>query len=198
MPVLPRQFRQTGGQAGMPVLPRLTILRIRISLTPMTRTAISRNPKPEVNLTPQREAILTVIRERDDHPTANEIFQAARLSLPGISYATVYNSLRFLKEAGLVLEIQFGDSASRYDRETGRHDHAICNCCGKLVDFDLPQAAELMRAAARRSKFQPASVHLTLRGVCPDCLESEVKISGRQVKAKNHGIQAAKASSRNR
>ena len=75
-------------------------------------------------------------------------------SLPTISYATVYNSLRFLKEAGLVHEIKFGDSASRYDRETDRHDHAICNDCGKLVDFDLPQAAELMQAAARKSKFQ--------------------------------------------
>ena len=120
-------------------------------------------------LTRQREAVLRVIRGREDHPTANEIFEAARRRLPGISYATVYNSLRFLKEAGLVHEIKFGDSASRYDRETDRHDHALCSQCGKLVDFDLPQAAELMKAAARRSKFKPESVHLTLKGVCPDC-----------------------------
>ena len=122
-------------------------------------------------LTRQREAVLGVIREREDHPTANDIFEAARQRLPGISYATVYNSLRFLKEAGLVHEIKFGDSASRYDRETDRHDHALCSQCGKLVDFDLPQAAELMKAAARRSKFKPESVHLTLKGVCPDCRE---------------------------
>ena len=123
----------------------------------------------EEKLTPQREAVLQAIREREDHPTANEIYQAARLRLPAISYATVYNSLRFLKEAGLVHEINFGDGASRYDRETERHDHAICNDCGKLVDFDLPQAAELMQAAARKSKFKPESVHLTLRGQCPEC-----------------------------
>ena len=138
----------------------------------MTKAAAAQDAKPEVNLTRQREAILNVIRAREDHPTANEIFQAASLSLPGISYATVYNSLRFLKEAGLVLEINFGDSASRYDRETGRHDHAICNCCGKLVDFDLPGTADLIRAAARKSKFRPSSVHLTLRGLCPDCHEA--------------------------
>jgi Fur family peroxide stress response transcriptional regulator len=122
-------------------------------------------------LTRQRAAVLRVIREREDHPTANDIFEAARRRLPGISYATVYNSLRFLKEAGLVHEIKFGDSASRYDRETDRHDHALCSQCGKLVDFDLPQAAELMKEAARRSKFKPESVHLTLKGVCPDCRE---------------------------
>jgi Fur family peroxide stress response transcriptional regulator len=123
----------------------------------------------EHKLTPQREAVFQVILERDDHPTASDIFAAARQRLPGISYATVYNSLRYLKEAGLVLEISFGDSASRYDRETGRHDHAICNCCGKLVDFDLPEAAKLMQAAERQSHFKAQSVHLTLRGHCPDC-----------------------------
>jgi Fur family peroxide stress response transcriptional regulator len=122
-------------------------------------------------LTRQRAAVLKVIREREDHPTANDIFEAARRRLPGISYATVYNSLRFLKEAGLVHEIKFGDSASRYDRETDRHDHALCSQCGKLVDFDLPQAAELMKEAARLSKFKPESVQLTLKGVCPDCRE---------------------------
>jgi Fur family transcriptional regulator, peroxide stress response regulator len=126
-------------------------------------------PEKTKKLTRQRDAILQAIREGDQHPTANEIFQAARLRLPTISYATVYNSLRFLKEAGLVHEIKFGDSASRYDKGTHRHDHAICNECGKLVDFELPQAAELIQAAARKSKFKPESVHLTLRGVCPDC-----------------------------
>jgi len=129
-------------------------------------------PRGKDKLTRQREAVLQVIRAREDHPTAGEIFQAARLHLPTISYATVYNSLRFLKEAGLVHEIKFGDGASRYDRETERHDHAICSECGKLVDFDLPQAAELLQAAARKSKFKAVSVHLTLRGVCPDCRQS--------------------------
>jgi Fe2+ or Zn2+ uptake regulation protein len=120
-------------------------------------------------LTPQREAVFQVILEREDHPTASEIFEAARRRLPTISYATVYNSLRYLKEAGLVHEINFGDSASRYDRETDRHDHAICNECGRMVDFEIPEAANLMRAAARKSHFKAQSVHLTLRGVCPRC-----------------------------
>ena len=123
----------------------------------------------ERRLTPQRQAVLEVIRERVDHPTASDIFEAARKILPSLSYATVYNSLKFLREAGLVREISFGDSASRYDGVLERHDHAICKECGKLVDFDLPETAELMRAAARRSRFRPESIHLTLTGICPEC-----------------------------
>ena len=122
-------------------------------------------------LTPQREAVYQVIRE-NEHPTASDIFEAARKRLPGISYATVYNSLRYLKEAGLVHEINFADGAHRYDGVLERHDHAICNQCGKLVDLDMPEAAKLMPAAARKSRFRPQSVHLTLRGVCPDCCGS--------------------------
>ena len=59
-------------------------------------------------LTPQRDAVFQVILNREDHPTAGEIFEAAKLRLPSISYATVYNSLRYLRDAGLVHEIKFG------------------------------------------------------------------------------------------
>ena len=124
-------------------------------------------------LTPQRNAVLQVIRESENHLTASEIFEAARKRLPSISYATVYNSLRYLKEAGLVNEISFGNGASRYDRETERHDHAICTCCGKLVDFDFDVTDELVRSAARRTRFKAESLHLTLRGLCPDCRSKE-------------------------
>ena len=132
---------------------------------------VSKNNEAGPNLTPQREVVLRVIRERDDHPTASDVLEAARKGLPTISYATVYNSLRYLKEEGLVREIKFGDSASRYDGVVERHDHAICTKCGRLVDFDLTEVADLMRAAARKSRFKPESIHMTLMGLCPECHE---------------------------
>jgi Fur family peroxide stress response transcriptional regulator len=120
-------------------------------------------------LTPQRRAVLRVITESPEHPTASEIFEAARRELPSISFATVYNSLKYLKGAGLVREIHFGKGSSRYDSETARHDHAVCSRCGRLSDFDLEETPQLIRAAARRSRFKPESIHLTLVGLCPDC-----------------------------
>ena len=125
-------------------------------------------------LTRQRSLVLELVRAPDEHPTAAEVFQAARRKMPGISYATVYNSLRYLKDAGLIREIaSFGKSPSRYDSETYRHDHAVCSSCGKLVDFDLPGTVALTRAAARASQFQPESVHLTLYGRCPKCRDKK-------------------------
>ncbi|HEX8458141.1 MAG TPA: transcriptional repressor [Pyrinomonadaceae bacterium] len=122
-------------------------------------------------LTRQRRAVLQVVRDSNGHLTAAEIYAAAQKLLPSISYATVYNSLRYLKAAGLLGEITFGNAASRYDRETRRHDHAVCTACGKLLDFDLAETESLLKLAARRSRFKPASIHLTLVGLCPDCTD---------------------------
>ena len=126
----------------------------------------------ETGLTKQREVVLQVIRNAHDHLTANEVFTAAKELRPTISFATVYNSLRYLKEAGHIAEITFGNGASRYDRMTHRHDHAICTDCGKLVDIEMEVPADILKKAARQSKFKPETIEFTLRGRCPDCVNN--------------------------
>lgn len=123
----------------------------------------------ELGLTKQREVVLRVIRNAPEHLTANEVFGAAKELLPTISFATVYNSLRYLKDAGHIAEISFGNGASRFDRMTHRHDHAICTACGKLVDIEMEVPGEILKKAARQSKFKPESLEFTLRGKCPEC-----------------------------
>src|SRR5215510_10205376 len=122
-----------------------------------------------LGLTKQRRTVLRVIRESDEHLTANEVFERARKLLPGIAFATVYNSLRYLKNEGLIGEVRFGADCTRYDRTLNRHDHAICDNCGKLVDLELSIPGGLIKEAARRSKFEAESIELTLHGLCPEC-----------------------------
>ncbi len=122
-----------------------------------------------LGLTKQRRTVLRVIRESDEHLTANEVFARARQLLPGIAFATVYNSLRYLKTEGLIGEVRFGADCTRYDRTLKRHDHAICNDCGKLVDLELSIPNSLIKEASKRSKFEAGSVEVTLRGLCPEC-----------------------------
>ncbi len=122
-----------------------------------------------LGLTAQRQTVLRVIRESDEHLTANEVFEDARRLLPSISFATVYNSLHYLKDAGYIAEISFGNGASRFDALTSRHDHAICTKCGKLVDMEIDLPPEVVNFAAEFSKFKIDSIELTLRGLCPKC-----------------------------
>jgi Fur family transcriptional regulator, peroxide stress response regulator len=122
-----------------------------------------------LGFTKQREVVLRVIRESNEHLTANEVFEDARRLLPGISFATVYNSLRYLKDAGHIAEINFGNGASRFDALTSRHDHALCTKCGKLVDMEIDLPPEVVKFATEFSKFKLESIELTLRGLCPEC-----------------------------
>jgi Fur family ferric uptake transcriptional regulator/Fur family peroxide stress response transcriptional regulator len=127
-----------------------------------------------LGFTKQRQAVLQVIRESEEHLTANEVFDDARRLLPGISFATVYNSLRYLKQEGLIGEIRFGTDCTRYDRKLTRHDHALCNNCGKLVDLELSIPVALIEEAAILSKFKAESIELTLRGLCPECSNNKI------------------------
>ena len=127
----------------------------------------------DLGLTKQRETVLRVIRESDTHLTANEVFDDARRFLPGISFATVYNSLNYLKKEGLIGEIKLGTDANLYDRKLTRHDHAICSRCGKLVDLELSIPKKLLEEAANLSQFKPETIELTLRGLCPECSQQE-------------------------
>lgn len=122
-----------------------------------------------LELTKQRQSVLSVIRGSEKHLTANEVYDNARQILPGISYATVYNSLRYLTNEGLIGEIRFGTGANLYDRKLTRHDHAICNNCGKLSDLELSIPVGLLEEATVHSNFKSASIELTVRGLCPDC-----------------------------
>lgn len=125
----------------------------------------------DLGLTKQRQAVLRVIYDSDQHLTANEVFEFARRLLPGISFATVYNSLRYLKNEALIGEVHFGTDAARYDRKLTRHDHAICSDCGKLVDLELSIPDGLLEQAADLSKFEAESIELILRGLCPECVQ---------------------------
>jgi Fur family peroxide stress response transcriptional regulator len=122
-----------------------------------------------LGITKQRQAVLQVIRDSEEHLTANEVFDKARKIQPGISFATVYNSLRFLKEQGMIGEVRFGSDAARFDRTMDRHDHAICNECGKLIDLDLPIPDDILKKGERLSKFKAESIEIVLRGLCPEC-----------------------------
>lgn len=124
-----------------------------------------------LGLTKQRQAVLQAIRGSEHHLTANEVFEDARRILPGISFATVYNSLHFLKNERLIGEVSFGAGPARYDRNLTRHDHAICSNCEKLVDMELTVPDHLLEEAAVRSNFTPEFIELTLRGLCSDCSE---------------------------
>jgi len=124
-------------------------------------------------LTPQRRAVLEALRASVDHPTAADLYNRVRKVTPSIGAATVYRSLGVLVESGLALELNLGDGiAARYDANTQRHDHVVCDGCGRAVDVDLPVPEDLTGTLAARTGFAITSYNLQFRGLCPACQTS--------------------------
>ncbi|WP_166245138.1 Fur family transcriptional regulator [Paenibacillus turpanensis] len=128
-----------------------------------------------VRMTPQRYAILSHLMTSMIHPTADEIYKALGPQFPSMSVATVYNNLRVFIEAGLVREMTYGDNSSRYEADMSDHYHAICNECGKMVDFEYPSLHDVEHAAAAATGFRVNAHRMEVYGTCPDCIDKESK-----------------------
>jgi Fur family peroxide stress response transcriptional regulator len=124
-----------------------------------------------VRMTPQRQAILTYLMNATSHPTADEIYKSLSPSFPSMSVATIYNNLRLFVEAGLVRELTYGDASSRFDADLSDHYHAICKCCGRIVDFEYPPLLEVERAASQTTGFTVEGHRMEIYGVCDQCVK---------------------------
>lgn len=138
------------------------------------KEALDTLKKTDVRITPQRHAILEFLINSKSHPTADEIYKSLEGKFPNMSVATVYNNLRVFREVGLIKELTFGDSSSRFDFATINHYHVICEQCGKIVDFQYPGLDEVEQLAAHVTGFNVKHHRMEIYGTCPDCLKNSV------------------------
>jgi Fe2+ or Zn2+ uptake regulation protein len=128
----------------------------------------------EPRLTPQRQAVLTTLESATDHPTAAELFERVRQSVPGIGPATVYRTLALLVSQGLAQELSLGDgSAARYDGNTACHDHLVCSSCGAASDIESALPAQLLQQMTTRTGYAITRYDLQFHGLCPTCQKSD-------------------------
>src|ERR1700756_1331481 len=122
--------------------------------------------------TAQRRAIYGVFADAasadaaNAHLSAEEVFQQARLQLPELSRATVYNALGELAEAGLLGLVE-GPGPRRFDANVAGHHHFRCRSCHELHDVEL----EKVDVVLRERGFKVQSSHVLLEGLCPKCAD---------------------------
>lgn len=127
-----------------------------------------------VRMTPQRHAILSFLLNTVSHPSVDDIYRTLAHRFPNMSVATVYNNLKVFIDAGLVRELTYGDGASRFDADMTDHYHAICEDCGKIVDFKYPPQYDVETAAMKETGFQVNRHRMEVYGRCPDCAKSKM------------------------
>jgi Fe2+ or Zn2+ uptake regulation protein len=130
-----------------------------------------------LKLTPQRMAIVKELASDETHPTAQEIFERLQPGLPTMSFATVYNTLGALSEAGLCAAMSLSPGSGRFDPNMAPHHHVVCDLCGAVRDVPAGPAVsegELESGSARAVAqvapgFDVRSVERIFRGVCAAC-----------------------------
>ena len=126
-----------------------------------------------VRITPQRQAVLEYLNETESHPTAEDVYNHVRERFRGISLATVYNILHLYRDLGIVMELNYGDTSSRFDGNYRNHYHIQCSVCGRLVDYHRSVIQGLEEEAEEATGFRITHHRLEFLGVCPDCSSRE-------------------------
>ena len=94
--------------------------------------------------TPQRMAVYSYLSEADWHPTAEEVYQGVKTTIPNISLATVYKALEAIVASDLASKLTACDGSARYDARSDHHYHLRCLRSGMVQDLPTPHDPELI------------------------------------------------------
>jgi Fur family peroxide stress response transcriptional regulator len=131
-----------------------------------------------VRFTTQRKIIYEIVSDSSDHPTVADIIERLRTRRFNIAYATVYNSLRYLTEKGLIRELKLEGDASRYDARIEEHQHIVCTSCGKVDEVLTESPQDWLNRVASETGYLLIEEQFLFKGVCAKCRDLKKTVQG--------------------
>ncbi len=162
--------REDFSEAARPVTER----RGRPTANDRMSTFHSRLRENGLKSTGQRDDIARVFFELRRHISAEELYAEVKKVNPHVGYATIYRTLKLLKECDLLVERHFDEGQARYEvAGEHHHDHFICERCGKIMEFENDELERLQQAIAQKLGVLLAHHKLELYGLCADCRKQQ-------------------------
>lgn len=124
--------------------------------------------------TSQRNLIMNKILSRGGHLSAEDLFSDLKASHHSIGLATIYRTLKVLKEAGVLEEHSFIEGKSLFELSFPdcHHDHLVCLSCQKVIEFLDEKIEERQKEIAVKNNFTLAKHTMNLFGFCQSCQKS--------------------------
>ena len=120
--------------------------------------------------TRQRTAVDSILADRDDFRTAQEIHDDLRRLGERVGLTTVYRTLQAMTEAGELDALRTSEGETAYRRcSTGHHHHLVCRNCGRTVEVSGPAVETWANAVAEQHGFRDVSHDLEIFGTCENC-----------------------------
>jgi Fur family peroxide stress response transcriptional regulator len=124
-----------------------------------------------VRRTHQRIEIFREVAASGEHPDAETVFDGVRERVPTVSLDTVYRTLRFLEDLGLVTTLGPRRERTRFDANLGSHHHFVCERCGRVRDFESRELGALDASEQVKPLGAVSRVLVEVRGVCRECCD---------------------------
>ena len=119
----------------------------------------------------QRDEILTFLKGRKDHPTAETVYRNVRLLNPHISLGTVYRNLNLLADRGEIARLHLNDGIEHFDGNTSPHYHFVCTECGSVIDLNMKIIESITDIADAEFDGRIDGHATYFYGLCPSCLK---------------------------
>ena len=120
--------------------------------------------------TRQRTAVDSILADREDFRTAQEIHDELRRLGERVGLTTVYRTLQTMTEAGELDALRTAEGETAYRRcSTGHHHHLVCRSCGRTVEVSGPAVETWANAVAEQHGFRDVSHDLEIFGTCQNC-----------------------------
>jgi Fur family peroxide stress response transcriptional regulator len=129
--------------------------------------------------TVQRRVILETVLDLDNHPSADQIFDAVEERLSGIARTTVYRALDHLANMGVITKACHPGRVARFDPRLELHHHLVCLRCNEFTDFEDDSLNRLSLPDTSGFGFEVNDYRVQLRGICQSCREMEKKEESR-------------------
>jgi Fur family ferric uptake transcriptional regulator len=126
-----------------------------------------------MRMTKQRRLILEELRNRNNHPTADLIYEKVRKKLPKISLGTVYRNLEILTCLGEIQTLELSGCQKRYDGVPHKHYHIRCLHCGRVDDAPIAPLQQLEDALYEATVYTIMGHRLEFMGLCPECSKDQ-------------------------
>ena len=131
----------------------------------MLKTISERCKSVGIRMTGQRRLIITVLENSRDHPDVETLFERANKIDNKVSIATVYRTVKILKNAGILEKLEFNDGRSRFeDAVRKHHDHLIDLDTGKVIEFIDEEIEYIQKKIANKLGYELIGHKLELYG----------------------------------
>ena len=110
----------------------------------------------------QRVAVGRYVLVTREHPSADHVFARVKDALPGLSRATVYNTLNLFVDKGLLKALVLAEGRVVFDPDTSPHHHLLDEESGAI--HDIQWHALEVRGIDGLDGFDVAEHQVVLRG----------------------------------